>query len=570
MAFSSETPVDRWYGKEILDHSPGSVDLSRMENGGAILVDHDWRDHVGVVEKISIDPDRKGRLTARFGNSTRANEIFRDLAEGIRRNVSVGYRVMDAKLERTNDDGEDEYRVVSWSPYEVSVVAIPADVNTGVGRSIEDNEMEVDEDVTIEESGKEKLPVVSVEDIRKQEMARMRAIRTAGAKFKRQELADEYIDDGKSVDEFREALLDKITADAHVTKPVTQIGLTEKETQRYSFFKAIRAFSSKDWSNAEFELECSQEIAERLDREPRGFFVPFEVQERIPGGMDHRAPPMTKASTGNLIGTDHLGGSFIDRLRAETTIGRLGTVFMQGLVGDVDIPRLDAGATFNWIGDNIDAPESDATIGSVTLAPTTLSGAVPMSRRLLKQSDPSVEGVILNDLVRGAAIALDIAAFTGSGASDVPEGIVNTTGVSAVGLADWAGDKIPTFAEIVEFETTLATDEAAFGSLSYVTYPTIYGGLKTTPVDPSSSGIMVIDNGEANGFPITRTTSVGAGNTIFANWNDLLVGMWGVLDVRSDPYTYAARDSLVLRVFQDVDTAVRHPESFCIAAAADA
>ncbi len=517
------------------------------------MVDHDYRDHVGVVESISIDADRKGRLTARFGNGTRASEIFQDILDGIRQNVSVGYRVMDAVLQRTNDDGEDEYLVKNWQPMEVSVVAIPADVNTGVGRSIEDSIMSDNDDV-VEET--KKTPVVKVEDIRAKEMARIKAIRAAGIKFKKPELVDEYIDNGKSVSEFREVLLDKILDDTQVTKPITELGLTAKETERYSMFKAIRACVTKDWSKAGLELECSREISERLDREPEGFFIPWDIQTR--------AAPMTKASTGNLIGTDHLASSFIDLLRAESTIFALGTRAMVGLVGDVDIPRLDAGATFYWLADDTDVTESDATIGQVTLSPTTLAGAVPMSRRLLKQSDPSVEGIVLNDLVKGAAIALDIAAFTGTGVSDIPEGVLNVTGVNTVSIALFSTSGIPDFAELVQFETELAIDEALQGSLSYVVSPGLYGTFKTTPKD-AGSGIMLLENNEINGYPIVRTTSIGAKNLFLGNWNDLLVGMWGVLDVRPDTTTYAAKDSLVLRVFQDCDIAVRHPESFCVA-----
>lgn len=133
-SFSSESPVERFFGQEILDHSPKSVRLGRMENGGPVLVDHDPSDHVGVVESISIDTDRVGRVRARIGRGARASEIFNDIVDGIRRSISVGYRVHEMQLEKRGE-GADVYRVTDWEPLEVSLVAVPADASVGIGRS---------------------------------------------------------------------------------------------------------------------------------------------------------------------------------------------------------------------------------------------------------------------------------------------------------------------------------------------------------------------------------------------------------------------------------------------------
>ena len=60
LSFSSEMAYPRYWGNEILDHSPMSVDLTRLNTGGAVLVDHDPADQVGVVERAYIGADRKG------------------------------------------------------------------------------------------------------------------------------------------------------------------------------------------------------------------------------------------------------------------------------------------------------------------------------------------------------------------------------------------------------------------------------------------------------------------------------------------------------------------------------
>ena len=136
LAFSSETPVERWYGNEVLDHGPKAVRLGRMKQGGALLMDHNTSDQVGVVESVRIDADRTGRAVMRFGKSARAQEIFQDVVDGIRKNVSVGYRVLAAVLE-SSKDGVETYRITDWEPYEISLVSVPADATVGVGRSAE-------------------------------------------------------------------------------------------------------------------------------------------------------------------------------------------------------------------------------------------------------------------------------------------------------------------------------------------------------------------------------------------------------------------------------------------------
>jgi len=73
LAFSSEAPYERTWGVEILDHGQESMNLARLSSGGPLLVDHDARDVVGVIEDVRIGPDRVGRARVRFGRSARAS-----------------------------------------------------------------------------------------------------------------------------------------------------------------------------------------------------------------------------------------------------------------------------------------------------------------------------------------------------------------------------------------------------------------------------------------------------------------------------------------------------------------
>ncbi|EHO5627779.1 HK97 family phage prohead protease [Salmonella enterica] len=130
LSFSSEEPVARWEGLEILDHAPGSIRTERLQNGAPLLMDHNTRDQIGVVESVKFGSDRKGRAVVRFSRSARADDIYRDVVDGIRGNVSVGYLIHE-----TRKEGADSYRVTDWEPYEISIVGVPADTTVGVGRA---------------------------------------------------------------------------------------------------------------------------------------------------------------------------------------------------------------------------------------------------------------------------------------------------------------------------------------------------------------------------------------------------------------------------------------------------
>lgn len=240
LSFSSEAPVERYFGLEILDHSPGSVRLDRIRKGGPLLVDHDRTDLAGVIEDVSIGSDRKGRAVARFGKSARAEEIYNDVLDGIRSNVSVGYRIHDMIMVEEKDDIAT-YRATDWEPMEVSIVSIAADTSVGIGRG-EGTDYEIT--VTLpqkEETRMEKCKVCQADlidgkcpacaareaaerarvekenadryraELEKAERTRVSDIMAIGQRHGLLDLALEYVRDGKSLDMFRAAVIDKIS-----------------------------------------------------------------------------------------------------------------------------------------------------------------------------------------------------------------------------------------------------------------------------------------------------------------------------------------------------------------------
>lgn len=601
VAFSSEEAVPRWFGYEILDHDKKSVDLSRLNNGGAVLVDHDTRQQIGVIEKATIDKDRVGRATIRFGNSERAEQEWRDVKDGIRQHISVGYAINEAVLDKIDEDGPDTYRVTDWMPYEVSFVSVPADPSVGVGR---DYKPSSDKPIDINPDKEQKImepqvtetrenqpgqplpqpavnppvsqptPQIDVNTVRAEEIKRTQEILSIGERFNLRDLATAAIGNGASVDEFRAQVLDQQGKPKVVQVPdnAADIGLDEKEVRSYSITRAINALvaqregKANAFKDAGFELECSRAVAQKVGKDAQGIYMPYDVMRRdLTVG--------TATAGGHLVANELLSMNFIDLLRHAMVIMGMGVQTLSGLEGNIFIPRQTGGATAYWVTEGGAPTESQQAFDQVSMSPKTVGAFTDMSRKLLKQSSTDIEAFVRRDLAITLAQELQRVAINGDSGSDEPEGILNTTGIgSVVGGTNGAA---PTWDHIVDLEGEVDQDNALLGSLGYLTNTKVKTQLKKT-LKASAAGASFIWEGKdtpLNGYAAGATnavpsdldkgTSTGVCSAIiFGNFADLIMGMWGGLDVLIDPYTQATSGTVRVVTHQDVDLAVRHPQSF--------
>ena len=560
---SSESGVERSFGLEVLSHKAEDVDMSFMASGSApLLNNHNMDEQIGVVEEYKLDEAAKRTVAVvRFGKSALAREVFEDVKDGIKRNISVGYKINKLEQASNNEIG-DHYRA-SWTPMEASVVSIPADQSNqvGVGRSKSNNIPNTK--VKIMENEKQEINLdevrsQSADEARKEFAKNSKEILDLAAKHNKRDLGNQAIQDQLSVDEFRGQLLETISNDVPLETP-NEIGLTESETKRFSVIKAINAMANptdrKAQEAARFEMECSEAAQEAYGRTAQGVMLPAEILN------DWQQRDLSAGSDGDLIGQDYRGGSFIDALRNNSAVMPLATN-LNGLSGDVKIPKKTGTSTAAFISSEGGAAgETEMTIGNVSLTPKTLGTYTDMTRQLMIQSSLDVENLVRQDLAQSMAIAIDDAALEGSGSSGNPTGITNTTGINTVSLSSAAA---PTWAEVVSIESSIAVDNALMGQLAYIVHPTNYGTLKTTSKD-TGSGIFVAANGEMNGYPVVVSPQLTANNYVFGNFNDLLIGFFGGLDIVVDPYSNSTSGTVRVVALQSVDCAVRHAVSFCAA-----
>lgn len=562
LAFASETPYERYWGVEILDCTATSMRQGRLRSGANLLVDHEWKDVVGVVESVEIGADRVARAVVRFGKSARAEEVWQDVKDGIRRNVSVGYLIHKAQLVETKD-GLETYRVTDWEPYEVSLVSVPADATVGVGRSLQPQAEPEPQTETPAPKEETQMSDTKIETPAQRnhaaEIAALAATIPGGA-----DLAMKSLQAGHTVEQFQQEAIRAMSAKP---LPTADIGLDKKEVKQYSLLRAVNALANPTDAAAQraaaFERECSDAVAGKMGKAARGFFVPVEVQHRdLVAG--------TPTAGGNLVATDLLAGSFIERLRNAMVIDRLGARMLTGLVGNIAIPKQTGAATAYWVAENSAPTESQQTIGQVTMSPKTVGAFTDISRRLTMQSSLDVEAMVQNDLAMVLGLAIQQAAINGTGANNQPTGILTAISATQIGGANGGA---PTWAHIVGLESDVAVANADVGTLGYLTNAKVRGKLKTTSKVSGQNG-FIWEGGDTplngyraavtNGVPgnLTKGDGTDLSAIIFGNFADLVIGMWGSLDLMVDPYTGSAAGTVRVVALQDVDVALRNAESF--------
>lgn len=566
LSFSSEAPVTRSFGNEILDHSPESVDLARLNDAAPLLLNHDAEKQIGVVENSRIDPtDRKGRATVRFSRSALGEEIFQDVKDGIRKNVSVGYRINEMTRGSMEDDNET-FRATSWTPFEITIASVPADNSVGVGRSLEtpkqDQKIMPTENKNTPASAPQPavIPtatraevIVDEKSILANESARTSQIFAAG---KRHGIDDatvtRYIGERKSAAEFNEHVLNELEK-RHQPTPGgngdLDIGMSDNEAKRWSLSAAIRGVMSGNFNG--IEAEASRAMAKKLGQDPAGFYIPNDVATR--------ALTAGTASTGGyLVGDDVQTGSMIELLRNRMKVKQLGARMLTGLTADVTIPTIESAATAEVLGENNQISGSNPTFGQKALTPHRIGAKVPVSKQLILQSAANVDSIVTDDITRVIALEVDRQCLHGDGANGEIVGLVNTSGVGSVTFGATA-----TWAKVIEFETDVAAANADLGSMSFLTDAAVRGAWKGIKKD-TGSGIFLWEGSEVNGYNAETSQQVASNLVLFGVWNELVMGEFGALDIVVDNLTLADKHQIQIIANYMTDMVVRQPAAFSV------
>jgi HK97 family phage major capsid protein len=565
---SSEAPVERYDYVEVLSHDENAIDLTRFLNHANLLFNHNHDEYIGVITNAQII-ERKLVITAKISDS----KVLQDVKDGILRNVSIGYIINNYRTEIK--DGVSYVIATEWQPYEASIVTIPADISVGFRNQEFSNETETFDELTNNQI---------VEEISSQEVEQQNELQDIQSEIvEASQVENEIINNGKeeeavttnatdevdattaTVEETKEnitvEIIDTVERNNNFKKETQmKIGLTNQEAKKFSIMKVLRMLADPHnqalREDAAFELECSRAVAKLKGKEATGIYVPLDV-------LNSRA---LDTSTGAGLITEMDTGDFIDTLKNSLVLTQAGARVLNGLSGIVPIPKKSANSTGYWVEEGVNITKSNMSAGQVTLTPRTVGAATEITRALMKQSSYDVEALVYQDLASTIAQAIEVAALNGSGVDAIPTGLLNLAGIHTVELGTDGGAL--TWADVVAMESMIA--DGVSGNMSYILNRKTSG---VTKVTQKGSGIGFIqEGGSINGYNalvtnnmpsnLTKGTGTGLSGAVFGDFSNLMIGLWGGIDLTVDPYTSSLNGGLIVTALQDCDIAVRNTGAF--------
>lgn len=625
LSISSDTPYLRydWWDDEdyyeVLDHSPGGMDTARLQAGLPMLFNHNRDEHLGRASSYELKDGKcyvKGLI---WSDSPDAQIKKKDMESGALPDTSVGYQITDEGECVGAKDGIPIYKF-KWSPFEFSLVTIPADITVGAGRGTELTDARAHLIVIHDQKGlapeKKKAhtqsqqtksmadPVITPAaenpkiDVVKE---RDEAVKTFKARCQRIDawvtavkrddwrtvaatVANKHKDGEADFDAFRAEALNSFEG-AQAAPVNTEIGMSRKEIATYSLARAIyRRGTGKPLEN--IEKEASDAQAKLLGKDADGFFIPedvvnrslqeargvgqsemvrtAEIMERIARLQSRTLTAGNFTSAGALVGIELLSGSLIELLRNKQLFANLGMTSIGGLVGNIAIPRQSGGATAYWLPEGGSVTPTDQSFQQLGLTPHRLVAQTAYDKQLVAQASLSVEAIVRNDIALVMAIRKDLAKLTGAGTAGEPLGIANTTGVQTVTFGAAA-----TWAKILEFETDLATANAdQTGTPVWLTSPGVRGKWKGTAIaltgatTVSSAPLWSADN-RVNGYDAyvsnqIPATGTGANFVYFGVPSEVIDAMWAGIDVVVNPFSLDSTGQIRVTVTEFSDSALRH------------
>ena len=320
--------------------------------------------------------------------------------------------------------------------------------------------------------------------------------------------------------------LDKVFDERKIQN--TEIKNNKKEKmEKYSLIKNIRDI---------VEGRAKTEETLGMFDKGKGVFskagISYRGQIILP--LEQRANILAKTSTQGeeVVAEDKF--DMIGKLRDTSVVMQAGANLMTGLVGDISIP-VYAGTTAAWKTEVASADDGGSAFSEVDLEPFRITAYVDISKNFLLQDSSSAEQLLYSDMTSSTLDLLEATIFDVEAAGSRPAGMFNGVSYTVSGNTTWAN--------FVSMESAVATNNALKGKLAYIVNPTCMGDLKTTAKD-AGSGLFISDGMTANGYPIYSsghlpTISGALQGSIFGNFEDLIIGQWGGLDITVDPYSLA-------------------------------
>ncbi|MFL2700366.1 MAG: phage major capsid protein [Gammaproteobacteria bacterium] len=537
---ATDTPVLRQDGnEEILVMHPTNIELHTKDL--PLLENHDQDKQIGIVENIRF-VGKKLMAKIRFANDEYSQMLKADVDDKIRQNLSIGYRILDYFYEN------GKKMVNKFSIHEVSLVPIPADPNSGIGRnsdlsySVRNIQFKKGNEMTTRKERKEVAEIVAL-----------------GNQHNMSVDAQQFIENGNSLEQFRKHVLDNISNDEPL--PVTEAPMINKGTSNeYSISNAIRGCVDAKYRGFEHEVSQDYQRKQSLKNE-HGIIIPTEAV------LGKRT--MTVGNLGGNVSSISDASKLIPFVQRSGVYASIGLTEFNGFSSDVKIPRGTSVATASFLSldGSSNITEGTPTMDSVNFSPTSLACFTEVSHKLILQSSVDMDNYLRNLMSESIASKLDLAVIHGSGSSNQPTGMLNATGINTETYSSAIA-----YADLANALSTLATDGIPLNALAWVVNPAEFASLQvkdkgtdtgqflletgTNPDDINQVGTML-------GYPCYVSDSVPSGEVLLCRGQHSALGFFGGLELDVNPYQDFQKGVIGIRAIQDFDFQVLNANSIC-------
>lgn len=545
---ATDTPVLREHGEEeILVMHPKSIELHTKEV--PLLENHDMNKQIGIVENIRL-VGKKLMGQIRFANDSYSQMLKEDVDDNIRQNLSIGYRILDYVYEGTKK------LVTKFSVHEVSLVPIPADQNAGIGRSMSNADYFV-RNINLKGKTMEKELSRNQKKNLREEISEIRAL---AKRHNMDDLGDDAIDSGMSLNEFRKLILREIdNSEPLSTGKAPMINLRSSD-ETYSISNAIRGCINPKEKGIEHEISQDYQRNQELKNE-HGVIVPTEAI------LGQRT--MTVGNLAGNVSSISDASKLIPFVQRTGVYSSMGLTEFAGFSSDVKVPRGTSVATASFLSldGTTDITEGTPTMDSVSFSPTSLGCFTEVSHKLLLQSSVDMDNYLRNLMSESIANKLDLAVLHGSGSSGQPTGMLNATGINTETYSSAIA-----YADLANALSTLANDSIPLSSLVWVVNPAEYGSLQVKDKGTDTGNYLLETESNPNdinqvgnmlGYPCYVSDSVPAGEVLLARPQHSALAFFGGLELDVNPYQDFQKGVVGIRAIQDFDFEVLNANSIC-------
>lgn len=529
----SDKPYQRYqdgiFYDQILVISEDSVDLTRLNNFAPVLFNHNPDRLLGTVEKAWII-ENKIFVKVKFSkNDDFAVRIYKDILDGVVKNISIGYQILD--YQDTKENGKNKRYIKQWMIFETSVVSIPADDSVGIRSIKEIQTMETEEikkeipaeTEEIQESAEtEKTEKTELEQL-KEKVAELEA-KISEKEIEKTEDQETEKTETEEIQESEETKnedaeeIEKIGADFEVPEEQIRSAIKEKLTIR-EFKNKIKSinFNKKEIN----KMNTKRDFTAFLQK--REFGVPFAVR-------DFNGFGGATGGTG-LIGSETL--PLVEVIKKRLALNGITT--LSGLTGNVSVPVQTGRIAVEKVGMNDAAAGGKPEFKNVTLSPVKFTGNVTIGADLLTQCNDDISAFVMASLLSEISRGVEDYVL-----GKVAEGAKQAVTYSAINAITWA--------DVLAMEAKLSAFE--LDNVSFIMSAGARASLKGIEKAQGTAQFICDGENKINGYACGVSGAVANDNIYFADWSKVMLCEWGGMNVVVDPYSGA--DSGAVRIVASV------------------